>query len=132
MSIVPTLAIDFGTKRVGLARSYASLAEPLHVVPNDEHLFEQIARVIAEEELQQVVVGISENEMAERSRTFGEMIQTKLRLPVFYMDETLSSKQVERQLSALGQTKPGQRPVVDHLAAATFLQEWLDGQAAGT
>ncbi len=128
MSIFPptTLAIDYGTIRVGVARSFGTLAEPLEVVRNDQTLLPKLQHIIEKEGIAQLLIGVSENEMAERSRAFGAAMADLTGLPVFYMDETLSSKSVEMQLHDLGKTQPDQRSVVDHLAAAHFLQEWLD------
>ena len=36
------LAIDFGTKRIGVAISEGTLAEPLVVLENDQNIFHQL------------------------------------------------------------------------------------------
>lgn len=119
-----TLAIDYGTKRVGIAISYASLAEPLLILDNDGHLFKNISQLIQNHQAKQIVVGLSENEMAEKTRRFALLLQEKTRLPIYFNDETLSSYQVHEFLK-LHRLKERQGPI-DHFAAAVILQNFLD------
>lgn len=119
-----TLAIDYGTKRVGLAVSYASLAEPLMILDNDEQLFKNILQLIQNHHIKQIVIGLSENEMAEKTRRFALLLQEKTPLPIYFNDETLSSYQVHQFLK-LHRLKERQGPI-DHLAAAVILQNFLD------
>lgn len=119
-----TLAIDYGTKRVGIAVSYASLAEPLVILDNDANLFKNILQLIQNHHVQQIVIGLSENEMAEKTRRFALLLQEKTTLPIFFNDETLSSYQVHEFLK-LHCLKERQSHI-DHLAAAVILQNFLD------
>lgn len=119
-----TLALDYGTKRVGLAVSYASLAEPLMILDNDEQLFKNILQLIQNHHIKQIVIGLSENEMAEKTRRFALLLQEKTPLPIYFNDETLSSYQVHQFLK-LHRLKERQGPI-DHLAAAVILQNFLD------
>jgi len=125
------LAIDFGTVRVGLAMGLLGFAEPLKVVANNERLFPELLHVIQNEHPDTIVVGLSENEMAEHSRVFAESLQSYLRhelssVPHFvFADETLSSVEVQRKLLESGHRDLRNGPI-DHYAAAEFLQEYLD------
>jgi putative transcription antitermination factor YqgF len=121
-----TLAIDYGTKRVGLAISRASLADPLMTIANDEQLFPNLVRVCEQEGVSQVVVGLSENTMAELTLEFVDQLKSHINIPIQTTDETLSSQVVEAKLRT---TRRGRRQqVIDHFAAAEFLQAWLDEQ----
>lgn len=122
--IPKTLALDYGTVRVGVAVSRGTLADPLTIVPNDANLFSTLLAIIAEEEVAQIVVGVSENEMAQKSQTFAQELQQRVSLPVQCIDETLSSKSVHEKLQFA--KKAVRRSAIDHFAAATFLQEWID------
>ncbi len=119
-----TLALDYGTKRVGIAISYASLAEPLLILDNDENLYKNLQNLIQAHRIQQLVVGLSENDMADKTRRFAGILQEKTQLPLFFNDETLSSYQVH-QFLRLHRLKQRQGPI-DHLAAAVILQNFLD------
>jgi putative holliday junction resolvase len=125
MTYPTVLAIDFGTQRLGLAISRGTLAEPLLILENNEELLEKLKAICEQEQVTQLVVGVSEGKMEERSRSFGLLISERFDLPVEFADETLSSHQVHEQQKELGKSGPI-RTHIDHLAAATFLQEWLD------
>lgn len=123
-----TLAIDFGTKRIGLAISFATLAEPLAIVENNAQTLQVIMQLCEEHGVEQIVLGVSENEMAVKTLLFRDALQKNTTIPIELMDETLSSQQARTRLSHLPLSKRAGR--VDHYAAAEFLQEWLDGCVA--
>jgi putative transcription antitermination factor YqgF len=127
-----TLAIDFGTKRIGLARSFATLAEPWRIVTQADYASQEevaafIAQLVKDEGFTDIVVGISENEMEKKTEAFIDQLQKFVEIPVHRFDETLSSKTVEAKLKSSGKSSP-RRKNIDHFAAAEFLQEWLDEQ----
>lgn len=128
--VAPVLAIDFGTVRIGLAVSRHTLADPLEIIPNDEHKFQKIQQVCQENEVEKIIVGMSENEMAEKTRKFVSELETEIDLKwqqkpsVEFIDETLSSKTVHQKLQMAKKSKRSAH--IDHLAAAEFLQDWLD------
>lgn len=117
------LALDYGTKRVGVARSFETLAEPLTILPNNDTLITVVREICTHERIDEIVVGISENEMAEKSRAFAAELRAAVGLPVHVSDETLSSVEVHRRL----QTRPKRRQgEIDDLAAAVILEEFLE------
>ena len=128
--IVPVLAIDYGTVRIGLAVSRYTLADPLEIIPNNENKFEKIRQVCLENEVAKIIVGMSENEMAEKTKEFVTELQEEIfksweRQPTIeFFDETLSSKSVHQKLQSAKKSKRSSH--IDHLAAAEFLQDWLD------
>lgn len=117
------LAIDYGTQRIGLALSAGTLADPLTIIPSDEKAIPYICKLITDYKVTQIVIGLSENEMAQKTQEFARTLQRMTKTPIDYMDETLSTHSVRNKLAA---AKKSQKQPVDHLAAAEFLQEWLD------
>ncbi len=128
MAVPKTLAIDYGTKRVGIAVSHASLAEPLTIVPHDKQLFQNIQQLLEEHAVKQVVIGLSENTMAEKTRAFATELQSRIEQPVEFADETLTSQQVQGMLRQRGMKHSKRHGPIDHYAAALILQEWLEGR----
>jgi putative transcription antitermination factor YqgF len=127
MEILPiTLGIDYGTQRVGTALSHGSLAEPLLIIPNTEKLFSEIQKLLTEHQAEQIVVGLSENEMAEKTQQFVTELKKFTSLPIEFMDETLSSAVVHQRLAEMSGKKQTPKGPIDHFAAAVMLQEWLD------
>lgn len=124
MKIPKVLSIDFGTVRVGLAISMHSLADPLKIIANDENLYKNIVDVCNQIRVDQILVGMSENEMAKKIENFVKELKKHTDLPISYMDETLSSHTVHQKLKTAKKSK--RSGDIDHYAAAEFLQEWLD------
>lgn len=127
------LAIDYGTKRVGLATGWAGFAEPLKVLTNagDKRFYDDLLDVIKEVQPELIVVGLSEREMAEQTKAFVADFQQFLEkelggVPTFdFADETLSSVEVQEKLRQAGH-RDLRKGAIDHYAAAQFLQEYLD------
>lgn len=120
------LALDYGTKRVGVAISRGSLAEPLTILPNDPALFTQIQHLIDANRVERVVVGLSENVMADLTQEFISQLKKKVTIPIQVTDETLSSYTVASQLKESGAKLKQRQQPIDDRAAAVFLQEYLD------
>jgi len=120
------LAIDYGTQRVGLARSYGTLAEPLHILQNSPSLFTELQKVIVEQQITQIVVGLSENKMAELTQAFVKQLRRYTTLPIEFTDETLSSSSVHQKLHERNLGKIHHKGPIDHFAAAEFLQDYID------
>lgn len=124
MHIPKVLAIDYGTVRVGTAISMHTLADPLEILPNDATIFEGLRKICNEHGVEQIVVGLSENDMAQQTKKFVEELKKHIRLPISFTDETLSSYSVHHKLATAKKSK--RSGDIDHYAAAEFLQNWLD------
>lgn len=124
--IPKTLAIDFGTKRLGLAISIATLADPLKIIPNNDQTIKEIQKVIEEESIKQILLGLSEQEMAVKIKDFAKELEKNIDLPIIFYDETLSSKETHQKINTSHMKKSKKRQPIDHYAASHFLQEWLD------
>jgi len=120
------LAIDFGTKRIGLAVNQHILAEPLEILANDDRLFDGLQQVLETEKIELILVGMSENEMARKTKEFVQELKKITSLPIEFVDETLSSKNVHQKLAVSAMKLKKRQGSIDHYAAAEFLQEWLD------
>jgi len=111
------LAIDYGKKRIGLAIGFRGVIETRPVLAKGEKsVFGVIKNLCQKEGVDQVVVGISEGKSAQMSRRFAKRVQSVLKLPVFLIDETLTTYQA-RQL------RP-KKKVVDSVAAALILDKF--------
>jgi len=124
MEIPKVLAIDYGTVRVGLAVSMYTLADPLVILPNDDNLINKITELLGELDADLILIGISENEMAQKTKEFTRQLKKHTDLPIKFADETLSSHTVHEKLMTAKKSKRSRD--IDHYAAAEFLQAWLD------
>jgi putative holliday junction resolvase len=136
-----TLAIDLGARRTGLALSDAGgkLATPYDVLQGPA--LEPILELIKSEDVQRIVVGLPLNmdgtrgPAAEQAIKFGQQLATRAGRKVIYVDERLSSFQAEQDVTARRRggekiTRKAKKQRLDAIAAAQFLQEFLDGKLA--
>jgi putative Holliday junction resolvase len=146
-----TLAIDFGTRRIGLALSDEGgrLATPHDVleVTSPQQAIEPIAKLVAREGVQRIVIGLPLNmdgtlgPKARETLTWSIALEKSLTnaskktvpVPVLLVDERLSSFEAEQQVierkrSGEKITRKAKKQQLDALAAARFLQDFLDGK----
>jgi putative Holliday junction resolvase len=125
-----TLGIDYGKSKVGLALGTGSFAEPFKVVryKNIDELVMQVIKVIKVEEIEKVIVGISEGEMGEESKDFSINLSKNLNIPVVTSDETLTSQDAQRLSIEAGIHQKKRRQMEDAYAAAIMLQNYLDSE----
>src|SRR5690242_14118343 len=133
-----TLAVDLGTRRVGLAISDAggTFATPYEVleVASAQHAVEEILHLITAEDVQRLVIGLPLNmdgttgeqakQVIEWSRAFAHRVE------VLFVDERLSSFDAEQRLidrKRAGEhiTRKSKKQMLDALVAAQLLQEFL-------
>ena len=132
------LAIDHGSKRVGLAvgSTDSGVAAPLKVVAHkgEKALIEDLKAVIKGERIDQVVVGLplmedgSESAQADVVRAFVANLEEAIEVPVVLEDERLSSREIEAHMNAMGGQKAWKASGLDRdsAAATLFLQTYLD------
>lgn len=120
------LAIDYGTVRIGLAVSFGSLAEPYKIIAAGENAIAELKEIIASEQISKLIFGLSENEMAEKTKKFAQLVAQTTGLAIDFFDETLSSYEVTQKRAT--SKKSPRREHLDHHAAAQILQGYLDSQ----
>ena len=122
------LAIDYGLKHIGLATSTGILAEPYDQLINtgDKKVIAKIAKICLEQAIDEVIVGISEQRMAQLTQQFAKNLQNTIDVPLRLVDETLSSHTAQQYLIQ-GSAPLKKRQTKQHqTAAAVILQEYLD------
>jgi putative Holliday junction resolvase len=129
------LAIDHGTKKIGLAFSdeLEILASPFEVWPQEgERTLQRLARLCQEEGVQALAVGLprhrdgAESATAPAARAFGEALAARTGLPVRFVNEHLSSAEAERLLRERGVKPEKRKAMLDAAAAAVILSELLE------
>ena len=135
-----TLAFDFGEARIGVAEGDAEVgtAHPLATVTGEgnEAKFAAIAKLVAEWKPRQLVVGLpahtdgSEHELTRLCRKFGRRLHGRFGLPVYWVDERLSSLYAESLLAEAQVFGRKQKAVLDQVAAQAILQGFFEGGAA--
>lgn len=132
------LAIDYGTKRTGLAvcDRQEMLTSPLKVLQGQGNLIRDICSVIEEEGIEGVVVGIpfnmddTEGPQAKKTRIFAEELRKYVEIPIYFQDERLSSFEAEDKLAGLELTRKQKKRHIDAIAAAAILRSFLESKQA--
>lgn len=129
------LAIDYGTKRTGLAVCDPSetIASPLAVIEGQKDLIKKIADIAEAEKIEAIVLGLplnmddSEGAQAKLALEFAEQLRKHLDIPVHLQDERLSSFAAEDKLTSADFPKGKKRKKhLDAIAAAEILEAFLE------
>jgi len=128
------LAIDYGTKRTGLAICDAAetIASPLAVIQGQKELLKKIADVVKAENVEAVVLGLplnmngSEGFQTKLVLRFAEQLKDHLDIPIHFQDERLSSFSAEEKLASSKFTRGKRRKRLDAIAAAEILEAFLE------
>ncbi|ALS27048.1 Holliday junction resolvase RuvX [Paenibacillus cisolokensis] len=132
------MGLDYGDRNIGVAVSdaFGWTAQGVTVVERrrDGSEFERIAELVREHEIGEVVVGLPKNmngtvgPRGEICIAFAEQLRQKLKLPVHLWDERLTTVAAERTLLEADISRKKRKRVVDKMAAALILQNFLDSK----
>jgi putative holliday junction resolvase len=135
------LGIDVGTVRVGVALSdpTGTLASPLDTLrrAKDGSDLDRLAALVVEHEVTEVVVGEprhlsgASGASAADADAYSEALAGRVPdVPVYRVDERLSTVTASSALRESGLDSRRQRPVIDQAAAVVILQSYLDSRAS--
>ena len=134
------LALDFGSKNIGLAVSdeLGLTAQGLPTLrrSNKRNDLDHLRRVIRQFGIRELVLGLplrmsgSEGVQAEKVHVFAEELRRKFKLPVHLFDERLTSVEANRVLRESEMSIQRRAEVVDQLAAVLILQSFLEFRKA--
>jgi putative Holliday junction resolvase len=133
------MGLDLGSKRIGIAISDRSgtIASPFHVLHRARTRAEdhrEIVRIVLEEEVEKIVVGLpltlkgEWGRAAEVAKSEVEELTTVVEVPIVFHDERFTTVTADRALMEARMRADARRRVVDKIAAAVMLQSWLDAQ----
>ena len=122
------LGVDYGRRKIGLAIADGPLAEPLKVVRVSPvgGVVSEVARVVEVENVEKVVVGISEGVMGEESKDFSLSLSRELDIPVETFDETLTTQDAQKMAIEAGISRKKRKSLEDAFAATVMLQSYLE------
>lgn len=129
------LGFDFGMKRIGVAvgQTVTKTARPLGVIPAKagEPQWDVLGKMVKTWQPQAFVVGIplnmdgTEQAITQSARQFAELLHERFNIPVYGMDERLSTKDARDQLFTKGGYKALQKGQIDSVAAQLILETWF-------
>lgn len=129
------LALDYGTKRIGVALSdeLGWTAQPLETL-NRRSLDRDIAHIaslVGTHEVRQILLGFPiqldgrEGPAIQAMREFQIRLEQGVPVPVILWDERLTTKSAEDLLIAADVSRKKRKGVVDRIAASILLQSYL-------
>ena len=130
------LALDHGTKRIGVAVSdeLKMIAQPLEYILTEpfETFLVRLKQIMAEKEVELVFVGMPRNmdgtygPAAQKVQEFIAQLKPEVSVPIKTLDERLTSAQANRVLLQGNVRRADRKQKVDAMAAAILLQSYLD------
>lgn len=138
----PVMALDYGTRRIGLAISDAEgvIAFPAGALTSNGRArdLEALRRLVVERGVQRIVVGLPihmsgrRGETAQAAEEFANAVANATGLPVEMLDERWSTREAERSLAESKSGRRKRREAVDSAAATLLLQTWLSRTSNAT
>jgi putative Holliday junction resolvase len=130
------LALDHGTKRIGVAVSdeTKTIAQPLEYIPAEPfaEFLERLKTILAEKEVDFILIGMPRNmdgsygPAAQKVEVFIAALKSAVTVPIKTWDERLTSTMANRALLQGNVRRDKRKQKVDAMAAAILLQSYLD------
>jgi putative holliday junction resolvase len=131
------LGLDLGSKRIGVAIGdrTGTIASPLQVLHRSGNIrrdHQAIAALVIEEEVDIVVVGLplnmngSSGPAAKAAIAEAAALATVVSVPVVTFDERRTTVTADQAMIEANMRAQARRRIVDKIAAAVMLQNWLD------
>lgn len=132
------MGLDFGDKTIGVAISdeLGWTAQSKGVI-NRTNLTEDLVELneyINKYQVEEIVVGLpknmdgSEGIRVEKTQQFVNFLKKRVKIPIFLWDERLTTRQAENILLEADLSRSRRKKVIDQLAAAIILQNYLDAK----
>lgn len=132
------MGIDYGDRRIGIAVSdaFGWTAQGVAVLEKrrDGSEMQEIAKLVQQYEVTQFVLGLPKNmngtvgPRGEISLAFAEQLKQQFGHPVELWDERLTTVAAERTLLEADVSRKKRKQVIDKMAAALILQNYLDSK----
>lgn len=129
------LGFDFGTKRIGIAvgQTITKTARPLKTIETyaGEPNWEEIVKIIQHWQPDALLVGIplnmdgTEQYLTELAKRFAKQLEEHSKLPVYGVDERLTTKDAREKIFSKGGFKALQKNPVDSVAAQIIIETWF-------
>lgn len=131
------LGFDFGLKKVGVAvgQSITQTASPVEIIKvlDGELPDTALAKLIKDWQPDVIIVGIPLNMdgttsiISERAEAFAKSIETRCKIPVYRVDERLSTRNAHYEIEQMTELTKVKRKDhrVDAFAACLIIETWL-------
>jgi putative holliday junction resolvase len=129
------MAIDYGLKRIGLA-----VSDPLRITAKGIEVLDKedldkdiniLKKYIDDYKIEHIIIGVSKKsdgtigDIGKLSMEFGEKIKNIFNVKISFVDEAMTTKDVEKNFRILGKKLKNNKKDIDKFAAEIMLQEYL-------
>lgn len=120
------LALDFGTKSIGLAYSEQGIIFTLPPLPNDHKFLPKLQEIINNHQIQKIYIGLSEGRTRRLTLRFLDYLSSVIKLPIETVEEAVSTIEA-KQISLNNQNSSPKNPAkIDSVAAAVILSRVIN------
>jgi putative Holliday junction resolvase len=129
------LAIDYGSKRIGIAITdpLNIFAYPLITLTNDNKFFDNLKKILLQYKVVKILIGSPLKENGEESVTsqsvnkFIEELKKNVQIEIELVDERYSSEIARQRVieSVVSKKKRRDKSLIDKNAAAVILEDYL-------
>ncbi|MDP4010232.1 MAG: Holliday junction resolvase RuvX [Candidatus Shapirobacteria bacterium] len=120
------LAIDYGTKRIGLAVSIMGIISPIESVKNNSDFITILKKIIEENRIEKIYVGISDGPIVSKIKEFVKDLSSVLQLPVETVDEAVSTIEANEIFVQNKKKDKKFKASIDSIAAAVILRRVIE------
>jgi len=128
------LALDWGTKRVGLAVSDEGekIAFALDKPIDSKDAINEIKQLVQKLEIGLILIGLPKNlkgeeaSSAKKLKLFADDLFKAVGIPLNFVDERFTTVEAGKRLKEQGIKQKDQRGIKDNIAAQLMLQQYLD------
>ena len=116
------LAVDYGTKKIGLAVSVKGIIFTLPQIKNDKTLISNLQKIIYQHQIKKIYVGLSEGRFAKETLVFVDHLRSVLSLPVGTVEESVSTIEAEEIFKTNQNNHQQYDQKIDSISAAVILR----------
>lgn len=130
------ICFDYGKKYIGVAvgqkLTYTATALETIRAFNGEANWESVDRILREWQAEILVVGLplrmdgTPQQLSRAAKRFARQLYLRYDIPVYMMDERLSSVEAERLVAMESKVTKFNKKDIDKMAAKLILQSWLE------
>ncbi len=134
--IQSVLGFDYGERRIGIAtgQTITASATPLTTLKciNQKPDWVAIEKLITQWQPDALIVGLplyldgNSSDMTTKAERFARQLEGRFHLPVFTINESLTSFEAEQQLQQHKKIDQHNKEEIDKMAAAIIVQNWLE------
>ena len=120
------LSLDFGTKKIGvcIAETYTGQSSPLPVLKNDEHLFDNLDKIINEWLPNFCIIGKPKKMKESFKEAYKKFFQN------FKVRYKISISEVNEDFTSQAVSKEDKKQEYDSYSAALIFEEWFNQKNA--